>query len=127
MPSATRPCDLEKRPTVTWVTVSSRFTPTLTQVLSEAALARSSTLYSVSSGSSESSSNFIMSRVGLSLHHHDGLLGGREHALRHGANEKVGHRTAALRADHDHVELALVGASHDLLCHVARADLHVVA
>ena len=60
MPSATRPCDLDSTPTTTWVTVRTMFTPTLTQVLRDAALARSA---GVCSGSSVSSGNSVKDMV----------------------------------------------------------------
>ena len=58
IPSATRPCDLAMLPTTTWITVSVRFTATLTQVLRRAAALRCSALYCGSSVSWARSVNF---------------------------------------------------------------------
>src|SRR5664280_983267 len=59
MPSATRPCDLERTPTLTWVIVRQTFTPALTQVLRVPATARCWGVCFGSSGSSEKSSRFM--------------------------------------------------------------------
>jgi hypothetical protein len=56
MPSATKPCDLDRIPTTICTVVSTRLTATLTQVLRAAAAARSS---GVCNESSESSSGVI--------------------------------------------------------------------
>jgi hypothetical protein len=47
-------------PTAIWVTVNTTFTPTLTQVLRDAAAARSLAVCTVSSGSSTVSGKFMM-------------------------------------------------------------------
>ena len=63
MPSAIKPCDLATTPTTIWVMVKTRLTPTLTQVLREAAAARSAGVCSVSSGSSGRSVKFMAIRA----------------------------------------------------------------
>ena len=54
MPSAISPCDLDSTPTTIWMVDSTRLTPTLTQVLRDAAAARSDMLWPESAESAES-------------------------------------------------------------------------
>ena len=64
MPSAIRPCDLASTPTTIWMVDNTRLTPTLTQVLRDAAAERCAGVCSESSESSEKSLNFMVRRVG---------------------------------------------------------------
>jgi hypothetical protein len=59
MPSAISACDFEKIPMLICTAVSTRFTPTLTQVLRVAAAMRSAGVCWLSSGSSARSVKFM--------------------------------------------------------------------
>ncbi len=53
-------------------------------------------------------------------------LGECQHALRHGANQQVGHDGAALGPHHDLIKLARLRSLGNLFGHVASLDDHVV-